>query len=69
MATNPGKTERKVHRHMIAVNDYAFGRLLKVRAAFEQAIQNEPHLYPAYQGRRVSMNDIIVLLCQKGLES
>lgn len=49
----------------VRLNSWARSRLEKVFKAFLKAIKANPDKYPSLQGRRITMSDVIILMCER----
>lgn len=60
-----GGTDRSSQRHMVAINQLAYDRLIELRERLVCEIQANPSNYSGYAGRRVTLSDVIILLCER----
>ncbi len=62
-----GGTDRSSNRRMIGVNELAYSRLTDLRERLVSEIQANPSNYSGYAGRRVTLSDVIILLCERAV--
>lgn len=68
-----GKSEEQAHaRRLLAshpssirVTEWAHKRLMQMMESLQVEIQLHPENFPGYAGRRITLSDTIVLMCER----
>lgn len=64
-----GKRTRKTGEsgcfHLVRLGDLAYTRLLSVYAGFVKKVAANPHLYPGYCDRRVTISEVVAIIAEE----
>ena len=59
-----GITRQTSKTHLVRLTPFAYNRLWEACAAFQRAVQEHPEHYPVHEGRRITLSDTLIALCE-----